>query len=226
MTGKKINEFFSQTPGRQLKRQRLHSSPGAVEEAVGLQGAYMATGRVGDLSQEQLMEGLSQLLDTKLSKLATKDDLLALSNKVNALEEENKALHKELIMLKSKRFVVHRDFPREIREKRANLVAVRAEVERVSGRRRMPLAFDHLTIESVRFTWEEGRLMAGRDDGSQRLNELLGHDFSDFLRKLQEEQLRARTRAPGVKGRTESQRRQHQPTSEGDISANNAGCGR
>ncbi|KAG8250261.1 hypothetical protein J6590_105475, partial [Homalodisca vitripennis] len=67
--------------------------------------------------------------------------------------------------------------------------------------------------------------MAGRDDGSQRLNELLGHDFSDFLRKLHEEQLRARTRAPGVKGRTESQGRQHQPTSEGDISANNAGCG-
>ncbi|KAG8313821.1 hypothetical protein J6590_106623, partial [Homalodisca vitripennis] len=90
--------------------------------------------------------------------------------------------------LKGTGFVVHRDFPREIREKRAKLVAVRAEVER-------------------------------------RLNELLGHDFSDFLRKLQEEQLRARTRAPGVKGRTESQGRQHQPTSEGDISANNAGCG-
>ncbi|KAG8255660.1 hypothetical protein J6590_087445 [Homalodisca vitripennis] len=228
---------------------RSHSSPGAVEEALGLQGADMGTGRVGDLSQEQLMEGLSQLLDTKLSKLATKDDLLALSNKVNALEEENKALHKESIMLKSKSKVmsdklvdlegrsrrnnlifkglkfdqksdckqVVRKFcvdtlrsgdglwvnrahqlgrdrstiiahipdsyiiPREIREKRAKLVAVRAEVERVSGRRRMPLAFDHLTIESVR----------------QRLNELLGHDFSDFLRKLQEEQLRARTRAPG-----------------------------
>ncbi|KAG8282208.1 hypothetical protein J6590_041609 [Homalodisca vitripennis] len=99
--------------------------------------------------------------------------------------------------LKGTGFVVHRDFPREIREKRAKLVAVRAEVKRDSGRRRMPLAFDHLTIESVRFSWEEGRLMAGRDDGSQRLNELLGHDFSDFLRKLQEEQLRARTRAPG-----------------------------
>lgn len=59
-------------------------------------------------------------------------------------------------LLQGTKYVVHRDYPREIREKRARLSAVRAEVERVAGRRRMPLIFDHLTIEGCRFTWENG----------------------------------------------------------------------
>jgi hypothetical protein len=77
--------------------------------------------------------------------------------------------------------IVHRDFPREIREKRACLSAVRREIVRVAGDRRMPLVFDHLTVEGTRLTWVNGRLRAGQQDGAAKLQELFQHDFTDFL---------------------------------------------
>jgi len=86
--------------------------------------------------------------------------------------------------LKGTGFVVHRDFPREVREKRACLAAVRTEVERVAGWRRMPLVFDHLTIDQCRFTWEDGRLRAGQMNGRDKLNKMFSHDFTTFLEKL------------------------------------------
>lgn len=237
----------------------------------------MAEEKVGELTQAQLMAGLSALLDQKLSKLATKDDLLKLASKVQALEEENKILKEEVTILKrqeqlikdkvvdlesrSRRnnlifrgltvpenttdycfvvrkfctevlgsrdslwinrahplgrnrsiiiahlpndvdiqyimsrtrtlkntgYIVHRDFPQEIRDKRAQLVKVRAEVERVTGRRKMPLVHDHLTVEGCRFTWDDdkGKLRAGPLDGGERLREVTGRDFTEFLAKLQ-----------------------------------------
>jgi len=87
-------------------------------------------------------------------------------------------------MLKGTSYVVHRDFPQEVRLKRSRLAAVRAEVERVAGRRRMPLVHDHLILDGVRFTWEDGRLLAGRQDGGDKLHQMLKHDFSDFLSGL------------------------------------------
>lgn len=231
--------------------------------------------KVGELTQAQLMAGLSSLLDLKLSKLATKEDLINLSKKVETLETENKLLREELASIKrqerlvldkvvdlesrSRRnnlifkgmkvpqnttdfcqivrkfctdvlgsrdtlwvnrahplgrdkttliahipedaeinfimsrvrrlkdtgYTVHRDFPQEIREKRAKLVKVRTEVERVAGRRKMPLIHDHLVVEGCRFTWDDGKLWGGPRDGGVRLKELLDRDFSEFLAKLQ-----------------------------------------
>lgn len=86
--------------------------------------------------------------------------------------------------LKGTNYVVHRDYPQEIREKRAMLAAVRAEVERVSGRRRMTLVFDHLTIEGRRFIWEENKLLAGRIDGAKELQDITKCDFTAFLENL------------------------------------------
>lgn len=41
--------------------------------------------------------------------------------------------------LKGTKYVVHRDYPSEVRWKRAYLMAVRAEIEEVARMRRMPL---------------------------------------------------------------------------------------
>jgi hypothetical protein len=81
-------------------------------------------------------------------------------------------------------FAVHRDYSRDVREKRAHLMAVRAEIERVCGRRKMPIVHDHLIVENTRFTWEEKQLMAGRQNGADKLHQVLGRDFTDFLSKL------------------------------------------
>ncbi|KAG8314698.1 hypothetical protein J6590_086877 [Homalodisca vitripennis] len=97
-------------------------------------------------------------------------------------------------------YIVHRDYPEEIRQKRAKLVKVRAEVECVTGRRKMPLVFDHLTIEGCRVTWDEGKLRAGAVDGGIRLKEVVGRDFSQFLGELQEDSQQKEAAAPGGGG--------------------------
>ncbi|KAG8249586.1 hypothetical protein J6590_017572 [Homalodisca vitripennis] len=90
-----------------------------------------------------------------------------------------------------------RDFPTEVRHKRSCLAAVRSEVERVAGRMRMLLAFDHLTINSTRFTREDGKLMAGQRDGADQLKTLFNHSFIDFLDGLRERAPRQQ-RQPGA----------------------------
>lgn len=92
----------------------------------------------------------------------------------------------EYVMRQTKRlkgtgYAVQRDYPKEVRAKRASLMAVRAEVERVAGRRKMPLVFDHLTVNGCRFTWEDGQLRAGQRDGGDALQSMFKHDFRQFL---------------------------------------------
>ncbi|KAG8275246.1 hypothetical protein J6590_066110 [Homalodisca vitripennis] len=77
------------------------------------------------------------------------------------------------------------------------IAAVQTEVERVDGRMRMPFSFDHLTIYSIRFTWEDGKLMAGQRDGADQLKTLFIHRFSGFLDGLRERTPRQQ-RQPGV----------------------------
>lgn len=269
MINSKIDQFF--TPSRSGKRQRPYSSPDSIDSV----SSMSENEKVGDLTQGQLMIALSTLLDSKISNLATKDDLVFLSSQIHDLTEENRQLQQkvgllereqgfikaklidlegrarrnnlifrglkwdrqtkdfkhlvrrfcadqfgsedrlyvnrahplgkgnaiiahipddadiEYIMsrvknLKGTGYTVHRDFPSEVREKRACLAAVRAEVERVAGRRRMPLYFDHLTVEGTRFTWEEGKLRVGREDGVQIMQTLIHHDLTDFIRRLSE----------------------------------------
>lgn len=282
MSESKINLFF--TPSRLSKRRRSHSSPDL--DAV----SKMEDERVGDLTHGQLMTALGSLLDNKLSNLATKDDLIDLSNRVKELTEENTRLQGEIGLLKREQgvikaklidlegrsrrnnlifrgikwdrqtndfrqvvrkfcveqlgsgdrlyvnrahplgkgnaiiahipedadiecimsrvktlkgsgFAVHRDFPSEVREKRACLASVRSEVERLAGSRRMPLFFDHLTVEGTRFTWEGGKLCAGQQDGVQELRNLIKHDLTDFVRKLGEEGPSRPTRVTPVSSR-------------------------
>lgn len=278
MTEKTIKQFF--TPQSDRKRQRSYSSP----ESAAVCAMPVSSEKVGDWTRAELMDGLGQLLDSKLtvfeakleSKLATKDDFSDLCARINVLEESNNKLKEEVSKLRAqekatalklvdlearsrrnnlifkglkgvaqtkdykhlvKQFcmdvlgsgdniwinrahplgkdqnaiiahipddagidyimsrlyylkgtgcVIHRDYPREVREKRSHLVAVRKEVERLCGRRRMPLVFDHLTIGKTRFTWEEGRLRAGQEDGGRVLSTMLKRDFSEFLDELQQ----------------------------------------
>lgn len=90
--------------------------------------------------------------------------------------------------LKGTGYYVYRDFSKEVRRKRGKLMAVRREIERLKGRRRMPLIFDHLVIENQRYTWTGDRLMTGNEDGCEKLKELLDVDLSDFVRNLKDDQ--------------------------------------
>lgn len=44
--------------------------------------------------------------------------------------------------------------------------------------------YDHLTIDKCRFTWENGRLLAGQQDGVDKLKSMFRHDFSVFVSGL------------------------------------------
>ncbi|KAG8334458.1 hypothetical protein J6590_090085 [Homalodisca vitripennis] len=195
MTEAKIDQYFSPL-ARNSKRQR----PSTASDTAGeeLMDANTKDEKVCDITHGQLMAGLSGLLDQKLSKLTTKDDLVNLSRQVKELAEENKMLKDDVVRLqlqerviccgdrlwvnrahllekdgsaviahlpqdvgvdyimsrvsylKGTGYTVHMDFPMEVCHKRSCLAAVRSEVERVAGRMRMPLAFDHLTINSIR----------------------------------------------------------------------------
>lgn len=53
---------------------------------------------------------------------------------------------RQTMRLKGAGYAVHKDYPKEVRAKRASLMAIRTEVERVAGGRKMSLVFDHLII--------------------------------------------------------------------------------
>lgn len=56
----------------------------------------MENEKVGNLTHSQLMEGLSSLLDKKLTSLASKEDLVVSSSEVKNLVEEDKVLKKKI----------------------------------------------------------------------------------------------------------------------------------
>lgn len=86
--------------------------------------------------------------------------------------------------LKDTGFAVHRDYTWDVRGKRAHLTAIRTEIERVCGRRKMPIIHNHLVVENIRFTWEGKRLLVGRQDGVHRLRQILDRDFMDSMTNL------------------------------------------
>lgn len=72
---------------------------------------------------------------------------------------------RQTMRLKRSGYAVHKDFPKEVRAKRASLMVVQTEVERVAGGRKMSLVFDHLiiwcSVKGCRFAWEDSQLRAG-----------------------------------------------------------------
>lgn len=86
--------------------------------------------------------------------------------------------------LKGTGYYVSRDYSQEVRAKRGVLMAVRKELERRLGRRKMQLMFDHLVIEGVKFTWTGGKLCAGAEDGCCKIKEILNTDIADFVQGL------------------------------------------
>jgi len=281
-----IEKYFTPVTARSVKRPRPYSSP---ENTDGSLSAMDSMDKVGELSRKQLLEDLNALLDSKMSRLATKDDLVSISTEVAAVLEENKRLKEEVRLLqksekaimnklvdlesRSRRnnlvfrglkcagvnpdyreivrkfcvemfgcaertwvnrahplgpdrkaiiahlpddtdiefimskvgklkgtgYVVDRDFPKEIRDKRSRLSALRAEVQRVAGWRKMPLNFDHLDINGTRFTWREDRLWAGPMDGVNKLSEMFKHDFTEFVAKLTDKSTDEEDAASGSK---------------------------
>lgn len=93
--------------------------------------------------------------------------------------------------------MIHKDYTRKIRTKRSYLMAIRAELEKVTGRRRMPLIFDHLMVDNLRLTWEAGKMIAGREDGRGALQRLLGVDLAPFIDDLVNNGLPRRHRVTG-----------------------------
>lgn len=72
---------------------------------------------------------------------------------------------RQIMRLKGTGYAVHKDYPKEVRAKRAFLMAVRTELERVAGGRKMSLVFDHLiiwcSVNGCRFAWEDSQLRVG-----------------------------------------------------------------
>jgi hypothetical protein len=285
-----IDQYFSPVSSRRSKRPRENTPPEASE--VRVTAVAMDDEKVGEMTHGQLANLLGTILDQKLANLATKEDLLGVSNRVQVLEQENIVLRNQVDELKAREkivadklvdlegrsrrnnlifrglklpentrdyrfhvskfcqevfgmttdvwvnrahnldrekraviahfpvdadieyimsrlsllrgtgYSVQRDYPREVREKRAYLMSLRSEIERVCGRRRMQLYYDHLTVEGVKFTWDEGMLKAGRMDGSAKLRDLLKRDFSDFLAELKRQgPIKVRTDPPVSDGK-------------------------
>ncbi|KAG8257011.1 hypothetical protein J6590_057807 [Homalodisca vitripennis] len=61
--------------------------------------------RVEDMTYRQLMEWLNGLLDDKLCKLTTKDDLANLTGQVQTLAEENKQLKRKLLSVNGRLWI-------------------------------------------------------------------------------------------------------------------------
>jgi len=271
----KINNYFPPVSSS-VKRARTISSPEG--EDIGASNMTSGDDKVGELTNNQLINMLSTLLDNKLANLATKEDVGRLTGQVSQLTEENERLKLEVkglklqekkildkltdlesrsrrnnlifrglewgkhlndfkglvsrfcaenlgtggnlwvnrahplgksgdaiiahfpqdddieyIMsrakvLKGTKYKIHRDFPWETRKRRAMLAGVRAEVQKVVGQRRMPLAVDRLVIDGCRFSWENDKLLAGRQDGIDRLKQMFNHDFTEAISRVQNQE--------------------------------------
>lgn len=120
MGDRKINDFFNIVTPRSTKRQRASSSP---DVTISPTGEIMDTEKVGQLTQGQLMACLSSLLDEKMSKLATKEFLVGLTKKVEALQEENEALRCEIASIKKQESLMFgKIVDLEARSRRNNLI--------------------------------------------------------------------------------------------------------
>jgi len=96
-----INKYFSPV-SRSVKRSRLVSpSDNGSDTADNMAGGE---GKVGELTNTQLVSMLSELLDNKLdiklANLATKQDIQQITGQVSKLAEENELLKQEVKKLK------------------------------------------------------------------------------------------------------------------------------
>ncbi|XP_039296274.1 choline transporter-like 1 [Nilaparvata lugens] len=73
-------------------------SPGENSELKKCNKQTMDT-KVGEMTLNQLMVSFSEILDSKLSNVASKEDMKELSDKVSALERENSQLKEKLIRM-------------------------------------------------------------------------------------------------------------------------------
>lgn len=81
-------------------------------------------------------------------------------------------------------YSVQREYQAETREMRWCLAFVREEVERVAGRRNASLLHSFLVLDKIKYTWEDGQLMAGQELGIDKLTSMYKHDFREFLTLL------------------------------------------
>ncbi|XP_039300334.1 uncharacterized protein LOC120355737 [Nilaparvata lugens] len=90
--------------------------------------------------------------------------------------------------LKNTNIVIHRDYAREVRFKRGKLLALKKELSKMVPDIDVHLGFDFLKIEGTHFHWStDNKLMAGAEDGVEKLKSMLHVDMSRFLAGLAEQ---------------------------------------
>lgn len=119
MTETEIDQFFSPTHVRKRQRHRTSSSPGCEDNETSV---TIEIGKVGDLTQAQLMEGIKGSLDEKMPTLATKDNLTNLIAKFVALDEENRSLQTEENALKFQEKIVLNKLLDLVHSRQKNLI--------------------------------------------------------------------------------------------------------
>ncbi|KAG8335513.1 uncharacterized protein LOC124369186 isoform X1 [Homalodisca vitripennis] len=102
-------------------------------------------------------------------------------------DEDVREILSKRFQLKGTEYAVFQDLPPDVRYKRGRLFAVRAEVDRISGKTGTNIiAYDHLIVDKCRFTWEDEKLICEGMDGVEKLNRLFKHDFRPFITRLAE----------------------------------------
>lgn len=99
-------------------------------------------------------------------------------------DNDLKGLYKNAKYLKGTNFQIHPDFAVETRKVRGLLIRLRKEINKIESGRRMFLVVDRLVIEGTSFTFRNGRLMAGDEDGEEKLAHILGTDVGELMNKV------------------------------------------
>lgn len=88
-------------------------------------------------------------------------------------------------VLKNSGFVVHCDLPETIRRKRVKLLLLRKQIMRLNSHVKCSLRSDSLIIEGQRFQWcNHVGVIASDENALQKLNALVGHDLTEFVAAL------------------------------------------
>ncbi|XP_039288583.1 uncharacterized protein LOC120352396 [Nilaparvata lugens] len=101
-------------------------------------------------------------------------------------DEHINKIFKNVRKLKNTNYVVHRDYPKDIRVIRARLLALKKAIDRMTNGIETYIGFDFMLVEEIKFQWSKdgNRLMAGTEDGAEKLKEMLRMDFTEQIQAI------------------------------------------
>lgn len=100
-------------------------------------------------------------------------------------DEDINDIFKNVKKLKGTGYVIHRDYSRDVREKRNFLLKIKKAVEEFSETVSARLVYDHLFVNNTRYDWDLVHgLRAGREDGCLVLGATFNHNFKPLVENL------------------------------------------